>query len=55
MLGALNWTVLWFDPERETAQNFRSLDEVIAAQRILFLEGIATRKAANRAETQQST
>ncbi|MAZ01540.1 MAG: TetR family transcriptional regulator [Sneathiella sp.] len=46
MLGALNWTVLWFDPEREKAENFKSLDEVIDVQRILFLEGIAARGGA---------
>ena len=46
MLGALNWTVLWFDPERQKTRNFKSLDEVIDVQRALFLEGIVARGAA---------
>ncbi|MEX1036410.1 MAG: TetR family transcriptional regulator [Sneathiella sp.] len=52
MLGALNWTVLWFDPERKKTQNFKTLDELIGVQRALFLEGIVARRLAGLPEKQ---
>ena len=41
LLGALNWTVEWFDPEKGGREGFYSLQEMIALQQTLLLNGIA--------------
>ena len=41
LLGALNWTVEWFDPEKGGREGFYSLQEMIAMQKTLLLSGIA--------------
>ncbi|MEX1037072.1 MAG: TetR family transcriptional regulator [Sneathiella sp.] len=41
LLGALNWTVEWFDPEKGGQEGFYTLQEMIAMQQSLLLNGIA--------------
>ncbi|MDF2367141.1 TetR/AcrR family transcriptional regulator [Sneathiella sp.] len=41
MIGALNWTVEWFDPEKGGQDGYYSLQEMIALQQSLLLNGIA--------------
>ncbi|WP_373085591.1 TetR family transcriptional regulator [Sneathiella sp.] len=41
LIGALNWTVEWFDPARGGQDNYYSLQEMIALQQSLLLNGIA--------------
>ena len=41
LLGALNWTVEWFDPGKGGREGFYSLQEMIAMQQTLLLSGIA--------------
>lgn len=46
MLGALNWTVEWFDPGRGGQEGFYTLAEMIQMLPTLLLFGIARRKKA---------
>lgn len=41
LLGALNWTVEWFDPGKGGQDGYYSLQEMIALQQSLLLYGIA--------------
>ena len=41
LIGALNWTVEWFDPDRGGQDGFYSLQEMITLQQTLLLNGIA--------------
>lgn len=41
LIGALNWTVEWFDPEKGEQDGYYSLQEMIALQQSLLLNGIA--------------
>jgi|TARA_R110000772_G_scaffold146329_3_gene256485 hypothetical protein len=41
LLGALNWTVELFDPEKGGQDGFYTLQEMIAMQQTLLLDGIA--------------
>lgn len=41
LLGALNWTVEWFDPAKGDQDGFYTLQEMIALQQTLLLNGIA--------------
>ena len=43
MLGALNWTVEWFDPNRTGADGYLSLPEFSEMLIKLLLEGICNR------------
>jgi len=43
MLGALNWTVEWFKPERAVSDDDYSLNEMIRMLQILLLDGIVAR------------
>jgi len=46
MLGALNWTVEWFDPNRTGAEGYLSLPEFSGMLIKLLLEGVCNRGAA---------
>jgi hypothetical protein len=46
MLGALNWTVEWFDPNKAGVQGYLSLPEFSSMLINLLLEGICNREAA---------
>mgnify|MGYP001029267869 CR=1 FL=1 len=43
MLGALNWTVEWFDPDREGLEGAYSLNDMVRMLQILLLDGIVAR------------
>tara|TARA_R100000455_G_scaffold30084_1_gene20796 strand:+ start:323 stop:1639 length:1317 start_codon:yes stop_codon:yes gene_type:complete len=47
LIGALNWTVEWFDPEKGGAEGFYTLAEMIALQQTLLLNGIARDETAD--------
>lgn len=47
LLGALNWTALWFKPDRETAATSRSLDDLINMLLVIFLDGICVDRGEN--------
>lgn len=49
LLGALNWTALWFKPDRETAADSRSLDDLIDLILTLFLDGLSRETPQNHA------
>lgn len=40
MLGALNWTVEWFDPQKGCKEGYYTLDELIAMLQRLLLDGL---------------
>jgi len=46
MLGALNWTVEWFDPNKAGVEGYLSLPEFSSMLINLLLEGICNREAA---------
>ncbi len=46
MLGALNWTVEWFDPNKAGVEGYLSLPEFSSMLIYLLLEGICNREAA---------
>lgn len=50
MLGALNWTVEWFDPDKAGKQGYLSLPEFSDMLIRLLLEGICDRENATYAE-----
>lgn len=50
MLGALNWTVEWFDPNKEGSPGHLSLSEFSGLLIQLLLEGICDRENVARAE-----
>jgi AcrR family transcriptional regulator len=43
ILGALNWTVEWFNPEKGGKAGFYTLQEMVALQQSLLLDGIVSR------------
>ena len=43
MLGALNWTVEWFDPDRDGLDDAYSLNDMVRMLQILLLDGIVAR------------
>jgi hypothetical protein len=47
MLGALNWTVEWFDPNKAEKQGYLSLPEFSDMLIRLLLEGICDRENAS--------
>ena len=49
MLGALNWTVEWFDPNKEGSSGYLSLSEFSGMLIKLLLEGICDRENVARA------
>ena len=50
MLGALNWTVEWFDPNKGGNPGYLSLSEFSGMLIKLLLEGIRDRENVARAE-----
>jgi TetR/AcrR family transcriptional regulator, cholesterol catabolism regulator len=46
MLGAMNWTVEWFDPARGEEEGFHTLDGVTSMLQSLLLDGITRTEAA---------
>jgi hypothetical protein len=50
MLGALNWTVEWFDPNKAGKQGYLSLADFSDMLIKLLLEGICNRENATYAE-----
>ena len=46
MLGALNWTVEWFDPNKAGVEGYLSLPEFSGMLIKLLLEGICNRETA---------
>ena len=45
MLGALNWTVEWFDPNEPAKDGYLSLPEFSGMLIKLLLEGVCSREA----------
>ncbi|MZR32246.1 TetR family transcriptional regulator [Sneathiella litorea] len=44
LLGALNWSVNWYHPDLDKAEESKSLDDLIKKILVVFLDGIATEK-----------
>ncbi|MCF8466897.1 MAG: TetR/AcrR family transcriptional regulator [Sneathiella sp.] len=51
MLGALNWTVEWFDPQKGGEEDFYTLEEMIAMLQTLLLDGIVRHATMNSSGT----
>lgn len=47
MLGALNWSVEWFDPGKQGSKSHRSLSDLIAMVQTLLLYGLQPSRAAS--------